>query len=58
MSAVEQQGDGLSYKTLSEAFGNQDLFENKTWRYSPKAFPLSPDQIDEIGQIGQACYEF
>ena len=58
MSVVEQQGDGLSYKTLSGAFGNQDLFENKTWRYSPKAFPLSPDQIDEIGQIGQACYEF
>ena len=58
MSVVEQQGDGLSYKTLSGAFGKQDLFENKTWRYSPKAFPLSPDQIDEIGQIGQACYEF
>ena len=58
MSTVEQQVDGLSYKALSGAFGNQDLFENKTWRYSPEAFPLSPDQIDEIGQIGQACYEF
>ena len=58
MGKVEQQGDGLSYKALCGAFEKQDLFENKTWRYSPEAFPLSSDQIDEIGQIGQACYEF
>jgi hypothetical protein len=48
----------LSYQEALRAFSDQSLFENKTWRYSPEAFPLSSSQIRQIEQIGQACYEF
>ncbi len=48
----------LSYEDALRAFSDQSLFENKTWRYSPEAFPLSPAQVKQIEQIGQACYEF
>ena len=58
MSRAEHQGEGLSYEALSGAFKDHNLFEDKTWRYSPEAFPLSSAQIDQIDQIGQACYEF
>ncbi len=49
---------GLSYEGALNAFSDQVLFENKTWCYSPQAFPLSPDQVAEIKKIGRACYEF
>ncbi|TVP79369.1 MAG: hypothetical protein EA353_06290 [Puniceicoccaceae bacterium] len=48
----------LTYEAAQRAFADQSLFENKTWRYSPQAFPLSPAQLKQIEQIGQACYEF
>jgi hypothetical protein len=48
----------LSYEDALQAFSDQSLFENKTWRYSPEAFPLSPVQVKQIEQIGKACYEF
>lgn len=48
----------LSYEDAVRTFSDQSLFENKTWRYSPEAFPLSPAQLNQIEQIGQACYEF
>ena len=48
----------LSYQEAVRAFSDQSLFENKTWRYSPEAFPLSSAQIRQIKQVGQACYEF
>lgn len=47
-----------TYDSLKAAFGQQDLFEDKTWRLSPEAFPLTRRQIREIQQIGQACLEF
>lgn len=49
---------GLTYESAQQAFSDQSLFENKTWRYSPQAFPLSAAQLMQIEQIGQACYEF
>lgn len=49
---------GLSHAFLQDVFSEQTLFENKTWRYSPEAFPLSKKQVAEIERIGQACYEF
>ena len=49
---------GLSYPQVLESFSDQSLFENKTWRYSPEAFPLTSAQVKQIEQIGQACYEF
>lgn len=50
--------DGLTYEGLKAAFGAQSLFEDKTWRISPEAWPLDKKQVREIQQIGQACLEF
>lgn len=49
---------GLSYEAVQQTFAEQSLFENKTWRYSPVAFPLDAKQVAEIELIGQACYDF
>jgi len=49
---------GLSYEAALQAFSDQSLFEDKTWRYSPQAFLLSKKQVVEIRTIGQACYDF
>jgi hypothetical protein len=58
MSDPEHTSEGLSYASALEAFSDHSLFENKTWRYSPEAFPLTSKQVAEIRAIGQACYEF
>jgi hypothetical protein len=49
---------GLGYAQAREVFSEQSLFENKTWRYSPHAFPLTAKQVAEIRKIGSACYDF
>lgn len=48
----------LAYATLRSAFDGQSLFEDKTWRLSPQAWPLTPDQRQQLEQIGAACVEF
>jgi hypothetical protein len=48
----------LSHDTLRSAFATQSLFEDKTWRLSPQAWPLTPDQVKELELIGTACLEF
>lgn len=48
----------LSYDRIRRAFDQQPLFEDKTWQFSPEAFPLSAEQVREIEDIGQACLEF
>ena len=58
MSDARSESSGLSYAFLQKALSEQTLFEGKTWRCSPTAFPLSAKQVTEIEQIGQACYEF
>lgn len=58
MADSETVSKGLSYEDARNAFSDQSLFENKTWRYSPEAFPLTKKQVGEIRKIGQACYEF
>lgn len=58
MSDSGAEAFGLDYAFLQKTFSKQTLFENKTWRYSPLAFPLSRKQVAEIEQIGQACHEF
>ena len=50
--------EGLSFAEAKAAFAEQDLFENKTWRYSPSAFALTTKQVTTIRKIGQACYDF
>lgn len=49
---------GLTYAEARQAFSDQSLFESKTWRYSPEAYPLTAAQVQEIELIGQACYDF
>lgn len=48
----------LTYEGLRKAFAEQALFEDKTWRMSPEAFGLTPRQVQQIEQVGQACLEF
>lgn len=50
--------NGLTHDALKAAFAEQSLFEDKTWRISPEAWPLSAKQLREVEQIGQACLEF
>jgi hypothetical protein len=58
MGETKKDTVGLSYARVQTAFANVDLFENKTWRYAPTAFPLNTDQVAKIRTIGQACYDF
>jgi hypothetical protein len=58
MTEGAQSIPGLSYTAALQAFSDQSLFESKTWRYSPQAFPLTAAQVQEIEWIGQACYDF
>ena len=48
----------LSHETLRTAFAGQALFEDKSWQLSPQAWPLSPEQVAQLEQIGAACLEF
>jgi hypothetical protein len=48
----------LSYDFLRSAFGAQPLFEDKTWRLSPQAWPILPAQAQELEAIGAAGLEF
>jgi hypothetical protein len=47
-----------TYETLKGAFASQSLFEDKTWRLSPEAWPLSPAQVKELEAIGVAGLGF
>lgn len=58
MSNPVNSPHGLSYEAALQAFSDQSLFENKTWRYSPEAFELTAKQVAEVELIGQACYDF
>jgi hypothetical protein len=49
---------GLPSATLQSAFSAQPLFEAKTWRLSPEAWPLTPDELAQLEAIGGACLEF
>ena len=48
----------LPHETIRAALGAQPLFEAKTWRLSPEAWPLSAAQVEELRAIGEACLEF
>jgi hypothetical protein len=58
MSETSDRFEALTFAEAQAAFSKQALFENKTWRYAPEAFPLSPEQVVTIRKIGQACYDF
>ncbi len=48
----------LTKAQLEGAFKAQPLFESKSWKLSPLAFQLSPEQGRDLEAIGQACLEF
>ncbi len=48
----------LEHAQLRSALGAQPLFEDKSWRLSPDAWPLTGEQVEELEAIGRACLEF
>ncbi len=48
----------LTHAHIRSALEAQPLFEAKTWRLSPEAWPLSAEQAAQLGEIGAACLEF
>ncbi len=48
----------LSYQELSKSFESTPLFDQKTWRLSPEAWPLDASQLKFLDEVGQACMEF
>jgi hypothetical protein len=48
----------VPYDTLRAAFAEQSLFEDKTWRLSPQAWPVLPEQAAQLEAIGSASLEF
>lgn len=48
----------LSHAALRSALSAQPLFEDKTWRLSPEAWPLTAEQVAQLEAIGAACFEF
>lgn len=48
----------LSFEHIRAALAAQPLFEDKTWRLSPEAWPLTRAQVRQLEAIGAACLEF
>ena len=48
----------LPYQTIHSALTAQPLFEAKSWQLSPEAWPLNPEQLQSLHDIGAACLEF
>ena len=48
----------LSHEALKAAFAGQSLFEDKTWRLSPDAWPIPAPQAEQLEAIGAASLEF
>ncbi len=48
----------LPYETIRSALAAQPLFEDKTWRLSPEAWPLRAEEVAQLEAIGTACLEF
>ena len=48
----------LKYADIEGALAGQPLFEAKTWRLAPEAWPVSAGQLAELEAIGAACLEF
>ena len=42
----------LTFDGIRQAFASQTLFEDKTWRISPEAWPLTARQVKEIEMVG------
>lgn len=48
----------LSFSALKDAFAATSLFEDKSWRLAPEAWPLTAAQTEDLRVIGAACLEY
>ena len=48
----------MKHSALQEAYAAQELFEGKTWRTSPKPWPLTGEMVEVLEGIGQASLDF
>ena len=48
----------LDHALLQSALAETPLFEDKTWRLAPEAWPLTPAQVEDLREIGTACLEY
>lgn len=48
----------LAFEQIKASLSAQPLFEDKSWQLSPEAWPVSPDQVQQLEAIGGACLEF
>jgi hypothetical protein len=48
----------IAHDDLKAAFASTPLFEAKSWRLSPEAWPLTPPQVEELESIGAACLDY
>ncbi len=47
-----------SFSTLHNAFNSQELFADKTWRFSPEPWSITQEHEKQIVKLGIACHEF
>lgn len=55
---TELQPMSRTYGEIATALEETPLFEHKTWRLSPEAWPLSAAQLSELARVGDYCVEF
>ncbi len=55
---LPREQSGHSYHRLKESFKATPMFEDKTWKLSPHAWPITQSELDEINLLGQACLDF
>jgi hypothetical protein len=48
----------LPYAHIRSALTGQPLFEAKSWRLAPEAWPLTAAQVAELEAIGRACLDY
>jgi hypothetical protein len=48
----------IAQAALHDAFATTSLFEDKSWRLSPEAWPLTPAQLEDLREIGAACLDY
>ena len=48
----------LAYAQVRSALDAQPLFEAKSWRRAPEAWPLTAEEAGKLAEIGDACVEF
>ncbi len=48
----------LTREALKASFDATPLFEDKTWRLSPEAWPITPEDRVQLEAIGAACLDY